>query len=192
MSDINFKHNHLINQIQYLPSFEWFVKYLSKSEIAYNVEDSYHKSLHLNRAKISTAQGLQQLIIPLISGRNQKCIVKDLQISYTTKWQREHLNAIKSAYGKAPYFIFYFDEIAEIISKNNLFLVELNLALIEHLVKIMTLKLNSDTIPIPDLYDYDYPQVFKSKNGFIKSCSIIDLLFNCGPDSKKYLVVSSK
>ena len=32
-----------------------------------------------------------------------------------------------------------------------------------------------------------YPQVFDEKNGFFPNISILDLLFNLGPESKQYL-----
>jgi hypothetical protein len=51
----------------------------------------------------------------------------------------------------------------------------------KHVDKIIDPKIKSKT-----KFEY-YPQVFSSKYGFIPNLSILDIIFNLGPNSSNYL-----
>jgi hypothetical protein len=189
--------NCISAEIQYQPSFEWFVKVLSFPTVCFNYDEIYDKRSPRNRCLIATAQGVQMLTVPLQEGRNQKKALKDILIANDNKWQRDHINAIKTALGKAPFFMYYFDEIQEVLLSHHTNLAELNVSLITVLARQLKIELNIINEPdnniiqmkdVPAKKDItEYDQVFRDKTGFIPSCSIIDLLFNYGPDSLKML-----
>jgi len=99
------------------------------------------------------------------------------------------------------------EEIEKIISKKTDFLLDLNMELTDSLLKMLKLntKLNRTTNfePIGEpcndfrykispklkypLSPKEYIQVFNTGNGFIKGLSIIDLVFNMGPEAINYL-----
>src|SRR5689334_23371046 len=97
--------------IPYLPRVSWFVSLLSFSSVCWYTQELYDKRHPRNRAFIATANGPQVLSIPLINGRSQRQPLNLVRPSYDNKWQREHVNAIQTAYGRSPYFPYYADEI---------------------------------------------------------------------------------
>src|SRR5687767_15886504 len=69
------------------------------------------------------------LILPL-TGLHGKIAVKDVRIDYTQKWLNNHWRAIQSAYGKAPFFEYYSDDLHTVLFRNHVFLYDLNLELL--------------------------------------------------------------
>ena len=144
------------------------------------------------------------LIIPIRHWKKgKKPIDSKIKIAYDMDWQNQHWKSICSAYRSSPYFEFYEHEIAPFYKeeKENLFLF--NLSIIE---KVMTLIDESFEYKISSLKGFDvyidklidpkiklktkfesYPQVFASKYGFIPNLSILDIIFNLGPNSSNYL-----
>ena len=176
-------------ELTYLPSFEWFVMFLSNYPLIENGNSFYKKQHHCNRTKIATAQGPQLLTIPIVGGRNQTGLLLDIKIDTKENWKRKHINAIKTAYGKSPYFLYYFDNIGLEINKPYNFLYELNYNLIQLLIQQLSISGPLEKKEISRInFTYNYNQVFMDLTGFIPSCSIIDLIFNYGPDSKNILL----
>ena len=120
------------------------------------------------------------------------------------------MHAIRSCYGNAPYFIHYYDEIKELLDKKNDYLIELNIDIIQWIIGILGLDIKisiTDKFHKHDLEKFDlrnqitpksnqtsiemdfknYPQVFAEKFSFIQNLSILDLLFNFGPEATLYL-----
>lgn len=184
-------HQGVLLSIPYLPGVTWFVKVWSNDSVCWDLSEIADKRRPLNRGIIATAQGSQTLSVPLQGGRNQRVKVNELKILNNRKWQREHVHAMQTAYGKSPYFVHYADELFEIICGNHETLAQLNIALIEWLLKMFRIDVTivetcSDKIEVNNKIDKTmlrYPQVFESKTGFVSNCSAVDLLFNCGPDS---------
>tara|TARA_B100001287_G_scaffold201217_1_gene170592 strand:- start:110 stop:520 length:411 start_codon:yes stop_codon:yes gene_type:complete len=116
-------------------------------------------------------------------------------------WQKKHLMSIRSAYGSAPYFIYYFDDIKKIIERKHKFLIDLNNEILSFLKDILNIKTelrNTDKYVknySKKIGDYrtekisykfnDYSQVFGNK--FKSNLSILDLIFNLGPESEGYI-----
>lgn len=159
-----------------------------------DLHENYQKRSYRNRYDILTSNGKQSLSIPLKKGKNEKQRIDEVLISYDENWPNQHLHAIRSAYGKSPYFEHYFPLIETLLKNRFEKLVELNDASLRKLLK--TLRLNIDVaytstfIPDKHLVIYTekrYPQVFEYKFDFTKNLSIIDLLFNTGPEATYYL-----
>lgn len=180
-------------QLKYLPSVGWFVHAMNKKELVLCSTELYRKENHPNRSSIISANGMINLNVPLAGGRNQKARMSELKIS-GTDWKRNHLHAIKSAYGKAPYFLYYFDELEKIIRLANDNYFELCEALVRWLTKELipnaSVFISNNEIPHISINKFTcnkYYQVFEFKFGFQEDMSAIDLLFNMGPDAKFYL-----
>lgn len=151
----------------------------------------YDKKLKLNRCTLASSQGALHLSIPLLHGRNQRGLLKDIQIDNRHKWKREHLHSIKTVYGKAPFFMYYFDALREQMLQEHTHLLPYNISLINTLLKQMrfteqisitdtTVQAEPSGAPKASLY---YTQLFEYKTGFVPHCSVIDLLFVHGPDA---------
>ncbi|MFY7964142.1 MAG: WbqC family protein [Chitinophagaceae bacterium] len=192
--------NHYFFNINYF-------KFLKNNEIILSPKNLYSKGWYNNKCEIVGANGKMNLSIPLIGGRNQRIAISELKIMYESNWQKQHLKAIASCYGNAPYFDYYYPILQSFYSKrfNNLF--ESNLAVLEIVCGILNLNVKvllSETIIQPkDIIftkqnislnkhfnesNYKYPQVFEDRLGFIPNLSIIDLLMCMGPASKNLLV----
>lgn len=71
-----------------------------------------------NRNYIKTPNGKQLLTVPVHWYGNSYCPINEVAIAKGQNWAKKHLNALRSAYGKAPYFKKYFPYFEEIFSKD--------------------------------------------------------------------------
>jgi hypothetical protein len=200
---------------KYLLSTAYFppISYLSlihrAKKVYIETEENYIKQTYRNRCLILTANGPLPLIIPVMTGRTEKTRIRDLQIDYSKRWQQIHLRALISSYRSSAFFEYYFEDIAKLISGTPEFLLELNINSLETILKIMKIPTDIEYTKafepvIGNDYDFrylispkkdkpdksslkEYYQVFSNKFGFVPGLSILDLLFNAGPDSVKYL-----
>ena len=165
--------------------------------------ENMQKQTYRNRCYILGPNGRQMLIVPTAK-KNASRRVKDIQISYAENWQKEHYKTLEAAYRRSPYFEFYEHIFEEIYQSKHKFLFDLNLDILERLLKI----LQSDvSIEFTDTYQSEYKldfrnnynskeqpveipkyaQVFIEKIPFETDLSIIDLICNLGPQSIIYL-----
>jgi hypothetical protein len=191
----------------YLPPTEYFSVISKATEIFVEREENYHKQTFRNRACILSAGGPLSLSIPVYLGSFHKTSIKDIKIDYSKRWQQVHLRAITASYSSSPYFEFYFENIEKIISKKHTFLLEFNMELTLSILDILKISRSfsytSGFEPVLDM-DHDFRfrispkkeshfierehlQVFRPGGTFIPGLSSIDLIFNMGPDSIKYL-----
>ncbi|HAP02245.1 MAG TPA: hypothetical protein DCQ93_10010 [Bacteroidetes bacterium] len=175
------------------PKISWFQKAVRFENVLLSEEEKYRKENHPNRYSIAAAGGRIELTVPLSGGRNQKSKMNKLVIA-NDLWKRKHWQTIQSSYGKAPYYLYYADAIHEVIFSNTKEFSDLCLKSIQVMGKEMKLKTKfSITHEIAGVSLIDntetpiYPQVFSDRNAFQKDLSVIDLLFNTGPDSLNYL-----
>jgi len=207
------KDNELIPKIFLLPIcyFGPLSYYIAKKQYEHQIEihETFQKRTIRNRAQIIGANGIQTLSVPLLKGKTQKQIT-DVQIAYHEDWIGNHLKTIRSAYGTAPYFDYYFPSLSSVLQKKRGLLYELFMDIEAYLVnKGFSFSPSSKTTsytqhpnsaptdkPLIDLRNgfkplsiepYEYIQVFEEKHGFIKDMSILDLLFNLGPEANAFL-----
>jgi hypothetical protein len=189
----------------YLPPIEYFCHISSADEVYVEREENYLKQSYRNRCYILSSHGPQILSIPVYSGSLHKTAIKDITIDYSKRWQQVHLRAIIAAYSSSPYFMYYFESIEKIISKNFEFLLDLNMELncaIAVMLNLNTTQHYTDNFTAPEKSENDfrysispkkesayipkpYMQVFGDT--FIPNLSIIDLIFNLGPEAAGYL-----
>lgn len=153
--------------------------------------------------------GVMNLIIPTVHD-GRMGIVKAVCIDYATPWQRMHWRTIESAYNNTPYYLYYKDILRPFYEQKFEFLFDFNLQLTQTLLKMLRLEREIATSTTFSPYETndlrllihpknakkeDYPfrlqtpyyQVFEDKFGFIPNLSVIDLLFNEGPQAANYL-----
>jgi hypothetical protein len=190
----------------YLPPLEYFSAISHADDIFIEYEENYLKQSYRNRCYILSSHGLQCLTVPVYLGSQHKTQVKDIKIDYTKRWQQVHLRAITASYSSSPYFQFYFENIEKIISGNNEFLLDLNMRLTITVLEMLKLRRSltctTSFQPVVDAendYRYkispkkeshysarEYMHVFDSGDQFIHRLSIIDLIFNKGPEALEY------
>lgn len=161
--------------------------------------DNYVKQTYRNRCTISGPSGRQTLTIPVEKPAQHKCLMRDLRISDHGNWRHLHWNALESSYGKSPFFEFYADDIRPFyVEKKWAFLIDFNEEITHTVLSLLDLEMTlsrTDQYAGTDLQQWAEPssytnrafvpyyQVFAAKHGFIPHLSIIDLLFNMGPEA---------
>ncbi|MCD4730385.1 MAG: WbqC family protein [Bacteroidales bacterium] len=192
----------------YLGPIEYFAGIASAEQVIIEKQEHYSKQTYRNRCLIATANGLQSLTIPVIKVNGNHTKIKDIQITYSEKWQLLHWRAIVSAYSHSPYFLYYRDVLEPFYFKKFKFLFEFNIQLLEDIMSALDIdkKINFSEIfkvntgdEISDLRNSfspkikssktfpPYIQVFSEKFEFFPNLSIIDLLFNEGSSALDYL-----
>ncbi len=190
----------------YLPPVEYFHVINSAQNILIEAEESYSRQTYRNRCNILSSGGTLLLSVPVVKVVHPVTPVREAEIDYSKRWQQVHLRALVSCYNTSPYFQFYFDRFESIILKNHRFVFDLNMDLLLAILEMLGLKKRvslTTRFESPDSRDYDYryritprakpgfssreySQVF-GNDRFFSGLSVIDLLFNMGPDSVMYL-----
>jgi hypothetical protein len=153
--------------------------------------EHYQKGSFRNRCHIAGPNGVQRLSIPLVKGKHNQMPIKEVRIAYDEPWQVRHWRSIRTAYGNAPYFEHYADDLAPHYEKHYTFLFDLNLELLRLVLQQKLgwqgeIVLSTSYIPadLPKDLPQQYPQVFEDKHGFLPDLSILDLLFCCGKNGR--------
>jgi len=194
----------------YLPPVEYFIALNKhKPNIIIEGEEHFPKQTYRNRAGICSPDGVLTLTVPVIKGSKNHTKIRDVKISYDFEWQRLHWLSLEACYRRSAYFEYYEDDFAPFYdSKKPAFLFDYNEQILELLFKFLKM---GAPIVYTETYEAAYPgltdlrtsispkseivveqksyfQVFDERNGFLKNLSIVDLLFNQGPQSGNYLI----
>lgn len=178
----------------YLPPISWYHDYCTilrdGREPLIDVAEHYVKQTIRNRCTIAMPDGPQHLIIP-VEAASCHVPMRDIRISEHGNWRHHHWNALRTAYGKSPFFEYYADDFAPFFAaRTHDYLIDFNAALHDVVCRLIDI-----TQPVPpqqrclqpDGTPQPYYQVFAPRLGFLPDLSILDLLFNMGPESILYL-----
>ena len=186
----------------YLAPIGYYAFLLQKPECIIEYYEHFTKQSIRNRCQIYNANGKLQLTIPKQRKGSSKTIISNIKISYKEEWQKNHWNSIISAYNSSPFFEYYQDKIEPLFKTKETYLINFNNKLQKIILDILDINFEHNTTnkynhsgSFKDLRKYkfkiknmkSYNQVFMEKHGFICNLSIIDLLFNLGPESRDYL-----
>lgn len=192
----------------YLPPVEYFAQLNKhKTDILIESEEHLIKQTYRNRTHIYSPDGVLALTVPVVKGAKVHTKIKEVKISYDFKWQRLHWLSLQNCYRRSAYFEFYEDELAPFYHNHYEYLFDYNNDLLKLMIKLLKLKteLNYTDDYIPDYPDREdlrlnidpkkenhfiqkqYFQLFEERQGFLKNLSIVDLLFNHGPQAMEYL-----
>ena len=207
--------NAVLLSTTYFGPIQWYQKLYRADEAWIEQHEHFVKQTYRSRCIIATTQGTQALSIPIehpTSNVQRSTFnvqrIKDIRISDHGNWRHLHWNALQSAYGESPFFEYYEDDLRPFFEKRWTFLFDFNEAIREKLCELLdispvvrfTEKYVSDyasdyreainpkhPAPDPDFQPRRYYQVYEAKHGFLPNLSIVDLLFNMGPESVFYL-----
>ena len=203
-------------QTTYFGPIQWYQKLYRYDHSMIEQYDSFQKQTYRNRCVIATANGVQALTVPVEHTNlspltsHLSPLVKDLRISDHNQWRRVHWNALQSAYSESPFFEYYADDLHPFFEQKYDYLLDFNESIRQKVCELLdihpdvsyTLDFRHQTSDITDyrdvinakhpLPDADftpkaYWQVFQHKHGFLPNLSILDLLFNMGPESVFFL-----
>ena len=193
----------IISHPLYLAPVPLYTKLYNGTALVIDAQSPFVKQTFRSRAVIATESGTLSLNIPVVhdSGRTA---MRDVRISEHGNWRHQHWNALVSAYRNSPFFEYYADDFAHFYEERDGFLLDFNLRLHNVICELLGLERevtvitegNIDTADACDLrhiaepkamkalteQPQPYYQVFSQRNGFIPNLSVLDLLFNMGPE----------
>jgi len=188
--------------------YAWLVK---EQEIVLEQYDSYTKQSFRNRCLIMGPNGVFALSIPVKRPHGVKTHMRDIRIDYDSNWNRIHWRSLVASYASSPFFEYLADEISPYYHKRFEFLLDLNQQLIVNTLGFLGLdtRVNyseaftpivserdirhfihpkkDQAVEDPAFLPQEYNQVFSDRLGFHPNLSILDLIFNVGPESLAYL-----
>lgn len=198
---------HTIIHPTYFSNIANFVAIIKSDDVTFEIEDNFLKQTYRNRTYIYGANGKLTLNIPVIHSQKNRQKYRDVKIFNEEKWQSLHWKSLLSAYKTSPFFEYYEDELQPLYNQKADYILDFNFKCFETICECLQLEINSSKTEtfvktIEDKTDYrylvhakkevpqnfePYTQVFSNKHGFIDNLSILDLLFNEGPNALNYL-----
>ena len=184
------------------PISHW--KHISSNNLQWSINSSYNKQTLTNRTYIDSSNGELMLTVPIKhSGKNVPRKFSEIKIDNSSNWKKTHYKSIKICYQSSPFFEFYEDDISFFYESDYEYLHQLNFASINLVCNWINLEMPKENFNVQEkefinliylsntkrtreLLEKKYTQTFQVSNGFINDLSILDLIFNCGPDSKNY------
>lgn len=188
-------------------SIRWWIHAFAEQQIVLDIGEYFRKQSYHNRMHILSANGKLALSVPTAGGNFHKPL-HTVEISYAHVWIPKFKQALQSAYGSSPYYTFYDYLLEPLLSTEHQHLHEFSLSLTHWINTQLKARLNiestSQYIETPVIKDHRnafnakqatetgiplnrYAQTFEYKFGFVPDLSILDLLFNLGPDACDYL-----
>ena len=206
---------HLLSTTYFGP-VQWYQKLNAGHTVYIEACETYAKQTFRNRCVIATANGTQALTVPVERPADielNRCPIRAVRISDHGRWRQLHWNALQSAYSASPFFEHYADDLRPFFERRYDYLFDYNMAIIETMCELLDvrpdIRLTCDYVPSaflhpgtidyreaitpkhpaddPDFTPRPYYQVFASRTGFIPNISILDLLFNMGPEGVFWL-----
>lgn len=202
----------IISDLFYFPNLEYFCSLIGVDTLYLNPKEYYKRKSFFNRTQIRLANKVETLSVPIV-GRRPNIPLGKIEIDYNQKWQKVHLRGIQSAYGKTPFFEYFFPYIEDIFERKPQFLWDLNKQSLTICLKLLQLPVNLEILPedlvFTDLEDQRglitpsghfsdrgiYQPVPYTQNfglDFEPNLSVLDLLFAEGPGAKRILEESLK
>ena len=189
----------------------YYARLIREQKIILEQDEHYTKQTYRNRFRIMGPNGILTLSVPVKRIRGKKNLLRDVRVDYDTPWNRIHWRSLVASYASSPFFNFIKDELEPFYEKRITYLIELNKELVRTTLGLLELDIPvecSETfVPIREVSDpremirpkpesslndpwfipIEYHQVFSERLGFQPNLSILDLLFNEGPNARTIL-----
>ncbi len=192
----------------YFPSIGSF-SILAQKDVIWEIHDNFQKQTYRNRCYICTDRGKHMLNIPIkhVGGNEGRQKYVDVTIDDSYKWRKLHWRTLETAYRTSPFFEYYEDDLKLLFEEQESSLFEFNLKTIKIIGGCLGIQ-----IPMEKTSTYEkevssnldarflieakkepivpfqtYSQVFEERHSFVPNLSILDLLFNEGPNTLSYL-----
>ena len=190
----------------YFPTIAQMVAISQAEKVIFEVSGNYQKQSYRTRAYIAHSNGRLLLNVPIKhTGERQK--TKDVIIENDFPWQSQQWKSLETAYRTSPFFEFYEDDLYPLFNQPAEKLVDHNLHIFNIICELVELEVatsqteeyHKNPEAIKNLRYLanakketpfqltSYKQVFESNHGFLSNLSILDLLFNEGPNTLNYL-----
>jgi hypothetical protein len=187
-----------------------YVYLIRATDVEIEQYETYQKMSYRNRFQLLSPHGVQNLSVPLVGGRDQKGrLTAEIEVDYTGRWMAEQWRSFESWYNRSPFFFHYGPEVKAIFEERHVRLTDLAMASQRWILRQLgwngSLGLTScwtdhyqQDSKIEDLRNKflprnrqtfalrPYQQVFDQP--FESNLSILDLLFNQGPQARSYLL----
>jgi hypothetical protein len=199
--------DYVLIEAQYLPPIAFFASLSGGETLLIEKHEHYVKQSYRNRCQLVDVSGQRSLTVPVVHGGG-KTLITDVRIDNAQKWVNNHWRSLRSAYGKAPYFEYYADDLHHILYSKPAFLYDLNVQLLSMCLKALRFetivtetmsyleKVENGVLDLRNAIDVKnpaslngiytpvpYAQVFGST--FVENASIIDLIFCVGPGAAR-------
>lgn len=177
-------------------------------EVVLDAHEPYSRQSYRNRCRVLTANKVDVLTVP-VKNRGDASPIREVRIDYAQDWHRRHWGCLQSAYGKSPYFEHYGPGLEMVFRKKLPFLFDFNLELLTLCLHYLGIKkeitntlshsagdttlfdarcmINAKKKPDGSLFYQNFPYHQTFGNDFVMNMSIVDLLFNKGPESRLVL-----
>ena len=199
----------LLLSTAYFAPIQYYSILVRNEHVVIERHEHYNKQSWRNRCTIYSANGLLDLVVPVVKTVKPKVPITEVEISYDMPWQKQHFKAIESAYRRSPFYEYYIDDLMTFFNCRHRFLYEFNMQIMRVVCGLMKIQFsvqeslqyiksggegvidlrNSIHPKVNQLLDVTFPhytQVFAEKWGFKPNLSILDLLFHTGPEAKNY------
>lgn len=189
----------------YLPPVAYYAAKAAcrRAEVDYSMPFN-KRAKDVHRTSIQDANGIISLTIPIEKPQSlSRALWSDIRISGHNHWWNIHLTALKSAYGRTPFFEYYLADFLPFYSPDTegMALVDYLRRLDDMLTRLLGVDIVrrrraegvsvSDSLPVVDLrrvplVSEDPVPYYQQRNAgaaFTDGLSAVDLLFNMGPES---------
>jgi hypothetical protein len=180
---------------------------IQASHIVFEVNDNYQKQTYRNRTYIAHSNGKLLLNIPIKHNRSDvRQKTRDVKTDNSFPWWSQHWKSLQSAYRSSPFFEYYEDDLYLFFNDSINSLLELNMKSWNVVCELLELAkeysftksyiADTDVLDLrhlvvskaePNYNIIPYTQVLQDKHGFLSNLSILDLIFNMGPNAVHYL-----
>ncbi|MCF0190318.1 MAG: WbqC family protein [Marinilabiliaceae bacterium] len=202
----------ILLNLPYFGCIAHWAQIVSGAPFAFETRWRHQRRTFRTRTVIGASDG--ELALTLPSESDYTKLYTEACINDATPWRHQHLNAFMSAYSSSPFYEFYIDDIAQVVNTPFERVWDMNMKLHETLARLMDIDFapcDYDTTHLaPEdidmrrgiepkqqhilregLTEVPYYQVFAPQHGFLPWLSVLDLLFEMGPEARLVLLKMS-